>query len=134
MGFLAHVFYAEPCMPRTIIPYNPILKERARQLRSRMTLAEVLLWKRIKGKQVRGYDFDRQRPLDEYIVDFYCKDLLLAIEVDGRSHDFKESSDARRQQRLESLGIRMLRFWDQEVKNDLGGVVQKIEAWIDEHA
>ena len=48
-----------------------------------MTLSEVLLWKSIKGKQMLGYDFDRQRPIDNYIVDFYCKDLKLAIEIDG---------------------------------------------------
>ena len=51
-------------------------------------------------------------PLDEYIVDFYCKDLLLAIEVDDRRHDFKRDRDGDRQRRLESLGIRFLRFWD----------------------
>jgi very-short-patch-repair endonuclease len=61
-----------------------------------MTLAEILLWKRIKGRQILGCDFDRQRPIGEYIVDFYCKMLRLAIEVDGRSHDFKEDQDVRR--------------------------------------
>ena len=130
MGVLAAIPYIFH-MPRKIIPYNPVLKDRARQLRKNMTLAEVLLWKRIKGKQLRGYDFDRQRPIDEYIVDFFCKDLQLAIEVDGRSHDFKEESDQRRQKRLESLGIRVLRFWDVDVKNNLGDVVQRIEEWMD---
>ncbi|GAK52433.1 hypothetical protein U14_03684 [Candidatus Moduliflexus flocculans] len=68
---------------RNIIPYNPNLVPLAKQLRQNMTLAEVLLWNHLKQKQMRGYDFDRQRPIDEYIVDFYCKDLMLAIEIDG---------------------------------------------------
>ena len=60
-----------------IIPYNPILKERARELRKNMTPGEVILWKHLKGKQMCGYDFDRQRPIDQFIVDFYCKKLML---------------------------------------------------------
>ena len=98
-----------------------------------MTLAEVLLWKDLKGKKVCGYDFDRQRPVGEYIVDFYCKDLRLAIEVDGQSHDFKPDKDAQRQKRLEKLGVRFLRFWDYEVKNDRRSVLEAIEKWIREH-
>jgi very-short-patch-repair endonuclease len=67
-------------MRRKIIPYNHKLKQLARNLRNNSTLAEVLLWRELKGKQVRGYDFHRQKPIDKYIVDFYCPDLLLAIE------------------------------------------------------
>ena len=61
-------------MRRIILPYNPHLKERARQLRQQMTRTEVILWQHLQRKQLYGYDFDRQRPLDEYIVDFFCKD------------------------------------------------------------
>ena len=70
-----------------------------------------------KGKQRLGYDFDRQRPIDQFIVDFYCKDLMLAIEVDGDSHDHEDSAgyDVKRQKRLEELGIRFLRFDDIDV-------------------
>ncbi len=95
-----------------IIPYNPLLKERARELRKNMTPGEVTLWKHLKGKQMCGYDFDRQRPIDQFIVDFYCKKLMLAIEIDGSSHDSPEAQDqdAERQGRLESLGVRFLRF------------------------
>ena len=73
-------------MKTKIIPYNPKLKRYARELRKTMTLSEVLLWKELKQKQILGYDFDRQRPIDEYIVDFYCKELNLAIEIDGITH------------------------------------------------
>jgi very-short-patch-repair endonuclease len=120
---------------RKIIPYNPKLKPLAKQLRHNMTLAEVLLWNRLKGKQMRGYDFDRQRPIDEYIVDFYCKELMLAIEVDGGSHDHASSytHDTTRQQRLEQLGVHVLRFRDEEVKQDIENVLWGIEGWIIEH-
>jgi very-short-patch-repair endonuclease len=67
--------------------YNPRLKQIARTLRNNMTLSEILLWKEIKGKKVLGYDFHRQKPLGEYIVDFYCPKLKLVIEIDGDSHD-----------------------------------------------
>jgi very-short-patch-repair endonuclease len=68
---------------RKIIPYNPKLVSLAKQLRNNMTLSEVLLWDELKSKQLLGYEFDRQRPIDNYIVDFYCKDLQLVIEIDG---------------------------------------------------
>jgi very-short-patch-repair endonuclease len=81
---------------------------------------------------LRGYDFDRQRPVDEYIVDFFCKDLLLAIEIDGASHDHPDAylEDLHRQQRLESLGIRLLRFTDHDVHRDPAAVARAIEDWI----
>ncbi|MGI9542140.1 MAG: endonuclease domain-containing protein, partial [Cyclobacteriaceae bacterium] len=70
---------------RKIIPYNPKLKAIAKMLRKNMTLSEVLLWNELKQKQMLGHDFDRQRPINIFVVDFYCKDLRLAIEVDGDS-------------------------------------------------
>ena len=117
-------------MRRKIIPYNPRLVDYARDLRKRMTLAEVLLWKELKGKRILGSDFDRQKPIGEYIVDFFCKDLMLAIEVDGTSHDFKKAKDEKRQRTLESLGVKFLRFWDCDVKNNRAEVVRTISAWI----
>ena len=110
------------------------MKELARKLRQNMTLGEVLLWQRLKRKQMRGYDFDRQRPIDRYIVDFYCKDLKLAIEVDGSSHDGEEAkiNDEIRQEHLESLGVIFLRFTDADVKQNMEMVVDSIEHWIDE--
>ena len=120
---------------RRIIPYNPNLKQRAKRLRRRMTYAEVILWSELKGNQL-GVDFDRQRPIDEYIVDFYCKDLMLAIEVDGESHDFEEAKrkDARRQSRLESLGVRFLRFSNSRVEDQTEDVIQEFKEWSHAHA
>ena len=77
-----------------------------------------------------GYDFDRQRPVDDYIVDFYCKDLRLAVEVDGCSHAVKGARDVARQKRLESLGIQFLRFTEGEVVAHLQSVADQIEMWV----
>ncbi|MCB9317908.1 MAG: endonuclease domain-containing protein [Lewinellaceae bacterium] len=119
-------------MPRKIIPYEPYLVDLARQLRKNMTLSEVLLWNQLKNKQMLGFDFDRQKPLDRYIVDFYCKDLQLAIEIDGTSHDGDEQFklDIKRQKTLELLGVHFLRFDDKDVKKNMTGVLFVIEEWI----
>ncbi|REA54983.1 DNA methylase [Dyadobacter luteus] len=123
-------------MARHIIPYNPILKKLARELRQNMTLSEVLLWNQLKQGQLLGYDFDRQRPIDNYIVDFYCKDLRLAIEIDGSYHNAEDvaANDIIRQNRLESLGVRFLRFSDLEVKKDMINVLISIQFWIEDNA
>ncbi len=123
-------------MKTKIIPYNPILKERAKQLRKNMTPGESALWQHLKGKQMCGYDFDRQRPIDQFIVDFYCKKLMLAIEIDGSSHDSMEAQecDRERQTRLESLGVRFLRFLERDVCREEEEVLKAIEGWIRSHA
>jgi very-short-patch-repair endonuclease len=115
-----------------IIPYNPNLKALARKLRKDMTFGEILLWNEVKGNKIFGFDFDRQRCIDNYIVDFYCKDLMLAIEIDGMSHNHEEAflKDEARQQKLESFGIRFLRFSEAEVKNDILNVLRTIETEI----
>ena len=118
-------------MKSRIIPYQPHLKQLARQLRNNSTLAEVLLWNELKGKKLNGYDFDRQKPLDAYIVDFYCKELGLVIEIDGDSHDYTYTEDIVRQKRLESFGVCFLRFTDMEVKKNMGNVLRTIESWME---
>ncbi len=117
-----------------IIPYNPKLVERARYLRKHGTLAEKLLWKYLRGKHMLGYDFDRQKPMDNYIVDFYCAELKLAIEIDGQSHDGKYTYDHDRQEKLESFGIEFLRFSEQEVRKDMDNVLRVIEQWVMQHS
>ena len=116
-----------------IIPYNSDLKELAKDLRKNMTLSEVLLWNKLKKKNMMGFDFDRQRPIDNFIVDFYCPDLMLAIEIDGSSHNDKIEYDEQRQKRLESFNVSILRFTDLEVKKNLAGVVDTIAYWIDDN-
>jgi very-short-patch-repair endonuclease len=116
---------------RKILSYNPALKEKARQLRNDSTKTEILLWSFLKGRQLCGYDFHRQKPIDEYVVDFFCNELMLAIEIDGVSHIGKELYDAKRQSRLEKLGVRFLRFKDDDVFYNCDYVVREIEKWID---
>lgn len=118
-------------MPRKIIPYNPKLKELARELRNDSTLGEVLLWNEIKGKAF-GFDFHRQKPLLNYIVDFYCSELNLVVEIDGRYHSHKEKfeADVIRGQELAKYNLTTLRFTETEVKNDMANVLRTIEQYI----
>jgi len=81
---------------------------------------------------MKGYDFHRQKPLDNYIVDFFCNELMLAIEIDGESHYGNQERDIRRQNRLENYGISFLRFDDLEVRHQLDNVINRIEDWIDD--
>ncbi len=122
-------------MKRSIIPYNPKLKKIARILRNNSTLGEVLLWKKLRNKQMLGYDFHRQKPIDQFIVDFFCNELNLAIEIDGGSHETDEAyeKDKKRQEHLENIGIKFLRFKESEVRNNMRGVLDAIENWIREN-
>ena len=95
---------------KIIIHYNPKLKQLARNLRKHSTLAEVILWKQLQDGKIQGYDFHRQKPVGNYIIDFFCNELRLAIEIDGCSHGYKEVEDEIRQKELEKLGIRFFSF------------------------
>ncbi|MCD6101819.1 MAG: endonuclease domain-containing protein [Candidatus Cloacimonetes bacterium] len=114
------------------IYYNPKLKDLARKLRKNMTLSEVLLWNQLKQNKMKGYDFHRQKPINNYIVDFFCPKLKLIIEIDGKTHIYKGNEDVKRQQRLESLGFHFLRFKDIDVKKNIKDVLVSIENWIEE--
>jgi very-short-patch-repair endonuclease len=118
---------------RKIIPYNSDLKDLAKELRRKMTLSEVLLWNEVKNKQILGYDFDRQRPINNFIVDFYCKELSLAIEIDGDTHIYRYDYDDERQRVLEEHGVHFLRFDDIEVKRNMNNVLRVIEDWIEKN-
>lgn len=117
---------------RKIIRYNYELVARAKSLRKNMTLGEIALWRVIKNKKL-GVRFSRQIPIDQYIVDFYCKDLSLAIEIDGSIHFEGENQvkDGRRQKRLESLGVTVIRFSDLDVKNNLPSVLNELRDLIE---
>ena len=118
---------------RKIIPYNPKLKQLARKLRNHSTKSEVLLWNYLKGKQVKGFDFHRQKPIANYIVDFYCSELKLAIEIDGESHIGNEEKDNVRQKEIEKFGVTFLRFDEIYIYYNLDGVMKTIESWIDNY-
>ena len=117
---------------RKIIPYNPKLKEYARALRNNSTKAEIILWLKLKNKQMYGYDFHRQKPIDNYIVDFFCNELMLAVEVDGYSHELIEvyNKDQIKEKRLNELDVTILRFSDNQVLKDMNNVLRAIEWFI----
>ena len=114
-----------------IIPYNSGLKKLARQLRKNSTLSEVLLWEEIKNRAL-GFQFHRQVPINNYIVDFYCHELMLAIEIDGDSHDNKYEEDIIRQKKIEQFGVQFIRFTDIEVKRDMSNVLLCMEKIVNE--
>ncbi len=128
--FLNHEGLFQKFLPVNL-PYNPKLKQLARELRNKSTLAEILLWQHLKSGQRKGYDFHRQKPIDEYIVDFFSPDLMLAVEIDGESHRLKGDEDEQRQARLDSLGVSFLRFDDRLVKSDIDAVVLAVDTWIE---
>ena len=106
--------------------YENNLNSLAKNLRKARNLSEVLLWNELKQRKL-GYRFLRQRPIGNYIVDFYCSALRLVIEIDGAaSHNAKLEQDAVRQKEIEKLGIRVLRFMDKDVRYNLSGVVGSI--------
>lgn len=112
------------------LPYNDSLKNSAQLLRKAGVLSEVLFWKQVNRKKFYSIDFDRQRVIGNYIVDFYVKSLSLVIEIDGSSHDDKQEYDAARQTYLEDLGLRVYRIKDIEVKKNINLVMRKLEDYI----
>lgn len=110
-----------------IIPYDPKLREYARHLRLNPTKAEALLWKHIRNRIISGFQFHRQVPMVNYIVDFYCHEIGLAIGLDGISHKMKFFYDSLRQTELQNLGVSFLRFKNQQVFGDTESVLEEIE-------
>ena len=115
-----------------MLPYKRNLKELSRQLRENMTDAERLLWAKIRRKQLKGYQFYRQKPIGDYIVDFYCPRAKLVVEVDGGQHFTDEiiEYDGIRDEYLSSLGLMVLRFTNIDVMTHIDGVVERIEGEI----
>jgi len=109
------------------LPYNKKLTQRARAMRTVSTLSEVLLWNQLKKKKLNGLQFYRQFPIHNYIVDFYCKEIKLAIEIDGAIHQTTRKEDTFRQREIESLGVSFLRFRTSEVEKDIGSVLIRIK-------
>ncbi len=114
------------------LPYNKNLKDFSRYLRTHSTMGEILLWNEVKQNKLCGYTFYRQKPIDRYIVDFYCKPLNLVIEIDGAVHldEAVKLNDEERQAVLEKYNLHFLRFDDDDLRVDLGWVLQEIESWI----
>lgn len=107
------------------------LKPLARQMRRDPTPAEQKLWQRLRGKQLIGLKFRRQHPIDRFIVDFYCRQTYLVIEVDGPIHDYTAEEDAIRQEFIEFQGLRVLRFTNEQVLGEIEGVLEQIALVIE---
>lgn len=115
------------------LPYNPHLKALLKEKRKARILGEVIFWKKVRAKNFHKIDFDRQRIIGNYIVDFYVKTLGLNIEIDGSSHDEKQVYDGIREEYLESLGLLVFRISDFDVKNNLNVVMKELEDFIVQH-
>lgn len=112
------------------LPYNPHLKVLLKDKRKAGILSEVLFWKKVRAKTFHTIDFDRQRIIGNYIVDFYVKTLGLVIEIDGSGYDLEQEYDDVRQNYLESLGLVVFRTTDFEVRNNLSLVMKDLEDFI----
>ena len=112
------------------LPQNPNLKDFAKQNRKAGVLSEVLFWQQVHKGKFYGLDFDRQKIIGDYIVDFFVEVLSLVIEIDGSTHDYKGEYDETRQKYLESLGLKVFRVTDADVKNNLSLVIEHLEQFI----
>ena len=110
---------------------NPkVIRQRAITLRNEASPPEKILWFQLRKRHLDGYKFRRQHPIDNFIVDFVCLEQKLIIELDGGQHntDQSESYDGLRTRELEKKGFRVIRFWNHEVMNRLGDVLDVISA------
>ena len=119
--------------PGTECPgYDPVMStSRARLLRRNLTDAERKLWTRLRRNQLDGHYFRRQVPVGRFIVDFLCKERRLVVEVDGGQHAVRHAADASRSQVLRRRGYRVIRFWNNEVLENIDGVLETIRAELD---
>jgi very-short-patch-repair endonuclease len=113
------------------ISYNKNLRQFSRNMRNRSTYSEVLLWMQLRARRMKGFQFNRQKPLGNFIADFYCKQLNLVIEIDGDSHRGREQYDAERDAAMHNMGLSVMRIADEDVKRDIQSVLRRIEAWIE---
>jgi len=105
---------------------SPLIQKRARRLRGRLTPVEQTLWERLRNRRLEGLKFRRQHPLGPYIVDFYCAEHRLVVEVDGPIHLRRREEDALRDEYLTRYGYHVLRIRNDEVENDLEAVLERI--------
>jgi very-short-patch-repair endonuclease len=105
------------------------LEERRRELRNNPTPQEVVLWKYLRRSNL-GYKFRRQQGVDSYIVDFFCKEKRLIIEIDGYQHTENKEYDAERTKNLNQLGYTVMRFWNNEIDKNLNEVLNNISTYL----
>ena len=108
------------------------MKYLARKLRKQPTDAENLLWKHLRARQLNGYKFRRQHFIDPYIVDFFCMESGLIVEADGGQHDEQRKYDTERTVYFESRGYRVIRFWNNEILDNIDIVLERIMKLLDD--
>jgi very-short-patch-repair endonuclease len=113
---------------RGTAPVSAEHRDFARALRHHMTRAEEILWARLRGSRFHGAKFKRQVPFDRYVADFYCHAAKLVVEIDGKQHEWFADYDVGRTQILEAYGVRVIRFTNAEVCEELDSVLARIEA------
>lgn len=111
---------------------SPVLFKLARELRQNSTEAEMKLWKALRNRKLLNLKFRRQHPIDSYIVDFYCHEKKIIIEVDGNIHNLPDEKkfDQFRENKLKQLGLNIVRFKNEEVLNNLDSVLKKLHSFI----
>ena len=124
-------FFIILIMANKIIPYHKDLKLRARELRKKQTEAEKIIWNVIRRKSL-GVEFHKQVPILDFIVDFYCHEIGLVLEIDGEIHNTQFLEDSNRAGRIESYGIKILRFKNEEFFKDVTSVLRRIKSEIQE--
>ena len=124
-------------LPKSVFPMyynaNINIQNRAIDLRKNETEAEKLLWNKLKRKQVSGYKFRRQHPIEHFIVDFYCHEVKLVIELDGEIHDIAENKeyDTNRTFEIEKYGIKIIRFKNERIYENIDNVINEIKQTIE---
>jgi very-short-patch-repair endonuclease len=113
-------------------PLHDQLLQAARNMRYEPTPAEKALWDRLRDRQVSGCKFRRQQAIDRFVVDFYCAERKLILEVDGPIHQTQQAQDVERQGYLETLGLRVIRFTNDEILNDMNGVIERLSKALKE--
>ena len=116
--------------PRGNVRYLSQLRLLSRSNRKNPTEAERKIWTEVLMKRKTGYKFLRQKPIDRFVLDFYCSELNLAVEVDGSSHNNKRGYDEARDEFLQQIGIKTIRFTNDEILNDIDGVKRKITNFV----
>ena len=106
----------------------------ARHLRRNQTDAEWTLWIRLRDRRLGGWKFRRQFPIDRFTVDFFCADAHLIIELDGGQHAVRSIADAQRTRILEAMGYLVLRYWNNDVMQNIDGVLEDIHAALERHS
>ncbi|MBQ8294722.1 MAG: endonuclease domain-containing protein [Alphaproteobacteria bacterium] len=112
------------------LPYNKNLVQRAKDLRKAGSLPEALLWREIKARQINGLDFDRQKIIGNYIVDFFCASVAIVIEIDDKSHDMKEMYDVKRDEFLLGLGLNVIHIPAKDVLKNPSAVAEWLRCYL----